>query len=210
MLSNRLILCHPLLLPPSIFPIIRVFSSESALSIRWTNYWNFSFNIILCNKYLGLILFRIDWFDLIVVQETLKSFLQHHNLKASILWCLDFFMVQLSQLYMFTGKNTVLTIWTYINQVIICFCLFVCLFFNMLLRFVIAFLPWNKHLLNFMPGVTVHGDIEVKEKKMCHSFHFSPFYLPWDGTRFHDLSFINAEFQASSVTLFFHLHQETL
>ena len=109
MLSNRLILCHPLLLPPSIFPIIRVFSSESALSIRWTNYWNFSFNIILCNKYLGLILFRIDWFDLIVVQETLKSFLQHHNLKASILWCLDFFMVQLSKLYMFTGKNTVLT-----------------------------------------------------------------------------------------------------
>ena len=106
MLSNHLILCHPLLLSSSIFPIIRVLSSESALSIRWTNYWNFSFSIILYNAYLRLIPFRTDWFNLIVVQETLKSFLQHHNLKAPVLWCSDFFMVQLSQLYMFIETNS--------------------------------------------------------------------------------------------------------
>ena len=102
--SNHLILCCPLLLPPSIFPSIRVFSSESVLHIRWPKYWSFSFNINHSNEYSGLISFRIGWFDLLAVQGTLKSLLHHHNSKASIFWCSAFFMVQLSHLYMTTGK----------------------------------------------------------------------------------------------------------
>ena len=114
--SNHLIICYPLLLPPSIFPSIRVFSSESALRIRWQKYWSFSFSIIPSSEYSGLISFRIDCFDL-AVQGTLKSLLQHHNLKASILWCLAFFMVQLSHSYMTTGKTIALTIWTFVGKV---------------------------------------------------------------------------------------------
>ena len=110
--SNHLILCHPLLLPPSIIPSIRVFSNESALRIRWPNYCSFSFSISLSNEYSWLISFRIDWFDLLAVQGTLKSLLQYHSLKSSILWCSPFFMVQLLHLYMTTGKNIVLVIWT--------------------------------------------------------------------------------------------------
>ena len=112
--SNHLILCHPLLLLPSIFPSIRVFSNESALCIRWPNYWSFIFSISPSNEYSGLISFRIDWFDLLSVQGTLKSLLQHHTSKASIFWCSAFFMVQLSHLYMTTGKTVALTSWTFV------------------------------------------------------------------------------------------------
>jgi len=115
--SNHLILCHPLLLLPSIFPSIRVFSNESVLCIRWPKYWSFSFSISLSNEYLGLLSFRIYWFDLLVVQGTLKSLLQHHSLKASILHCPAFFMVQLSHPYMTTGKTIALTRWNFVSKV---------------------------------------------------------------------------------------------
>ena len=111
--SNHLILCHPLLLPPSIFPSIRVFSNESALCIRWPNYWSFSFNVSPFNEHPGLISFRMDWLDLLAVQGTLKSLLHHHSSKASILGCSAFFIVQLSHPYMTTGKTIALTRWTF-------------------------------------------------------------------------------------------------
>ena len=107
--SNHLILCHPLLLLPSVFPSIRVFPNDSVLHIRWPKYWSFSFSIGPSNEYSGLISFRIDWFDLLAVQGTLKSLLQHHSSKASILWCLAFFIVQLSHPHMTAGKTTALT-----------------------------------------------------------------------------------------------------
>ena len=138
MLSNHLILCHPLLLLPSIFSSIRVFSNESALRIRWPEYWSFSFSISLSSEYSGWISFRIDLFDLLAVQGILKSLLQHHNLKASILWCSAFFMVQFSHSYMITGKTTALTIRTFVGKAI-------SLLFNMLSRFTIAFLPRSRH-----------------------------------------------------------------
>ena len=118
MSSNHLILCHPLLLPPSIFPSIRVFSSESALGIRWPKYWSFSFNISPSNEYSELISFRIDWLELLEVQETLKSLLQHHSSKASILWHLAFFIVQLSHPYMTTGKTIAFTRWNFVGMLI--------------------------------------------------------------------------------------------
>ena len=135
---NHLILCCPLLHLPSIFPSIRVFSNESALHIRWPNYWSFSFNISLSKEHPGPI-FRIDWFDL-AVQGTLNSLLQYHSLKASILWHSAFFMVQLSHPYMTIGKTLALTTWTFDSKVI-------SLVFHMLSRFVIAFLPRSKCLL---------------------------------------------------------------
>ena len=116
--SNHLILCRSLLLPPSIFPSIRVFSNESALCIRWTKYWSFGFNISPSNEYSGLISFRIDWLDLLVVQGTLKGLFQHHSSKASILQCSAFFIVQLLHPYMTTGKNIALTRWTFVDKVI--------------------------------------------------------------------------------------------
>ena len=137
---NHLILCCPLLLPPSIFPSIRVFSNESVLCIRWPKYWNFSFSISPSNEYSGLISFRIDRFDLLEVQGTLNSLLQDHSSKASILWCSAFFIVQLSHPYMTTGKAIVLTTRTFVSKVM-------SLLFNMLSRMVIAFLPRRKHLL---------------------------------------------------------------
>ena len=115
--SNHLILCHPLLLQPSIFPTIGVFSKESVLCIRWPKYWCFSFSISPFNEHSGLISFRIDWFDLLAVQGTLKSLLQHHSSKASILWCSAFFMVQLSHPYMTTGKTIALTRWAFVGKV---------------------------------------------------------------------------------------------
>ena len=127
--SNHLILCHPLLLPPSVFPSIRVFSNESGLPIRWPKYWNFSFSISLSNEYSGLISFRIGWFDLLAVQGTLKSLLQHHSSKASILRRSAFFTVQLSHPYMTTRKTIALTRRTFVGKVI-------SLFFNMLSRLV--------------------------------------------------------------------------
>ena len=140
MLPNRLILCHPLLLLPSIFPSIRVFSIELDVRIRWPKYWSFSFSISPSNEYSGLISFRMDCFDLLAVQGTLKSLLQHHNSKASFLWCSVFFMVQLSHLYVTTGKTMALTKWTFIGKAM-------SLRFNSLSRFVMAFLPRSKHLL---------------------------------------------------------------
>ena len=138
--SNHLILWCPLLLLPSIFPSIRVFSNESVLHIRWPKYWSFSFSISLSNEYSGLISFRMDWLDLLAVQGTLKSLLQHHSSKASILQCLAFFIVQLSHLYMTTGKTIALTRWTFVGKIL-------SLLFNMLSRLVIAFIPRRKHLL---------------------------------------------------------------
>ena len=133
--SNHFILCRPLL--PLIFPSIRVFSNESVLRIRWPKYWSFSFSISPSNEYSGLISFRVDWMDLLAVQGTLKSLLQPHSLKASILWCSAIFIIQLSHPYMTTGKTIALTRWTFVDKVM-------CLLFNMLSRSVIAFLPRSK------------------------------------------------------------------
>ena len=138
--SNHLILCHPLLLPPSIFPSIRVFSNESALHIRWSKHWSFSFNISPSNEYSGLISFRMDWMDLLAVQGTLKSLLQYHSSKASILRRSAFFTIQLSHPYMTTGKTIALTRRTFVGKVM-------SLLLNMLSRLVITFLPRSKHLL---------------------------------------------------------------
>ena len=138
--SNHLILCHPLLLLPSTFPSIRVFSNESVLCITWPKYWSFSFNISPSNEHSGLISFRIDWLDLLAVQGTLRSLLQHHSYKTSILPHSAFFIVQLSHPYMTTGKTIVLTRWTFIGKVM-------SLLFKMLSRLVIAFLPRSKHVL---------------------------------------------------------------
>ena len=138
--SNHFILCRPLLLLPSIFPSIRVFSNESVPHIRWPKYGSFSFSINPSNEYSGLISFRMDWLDLLTVQGTLKSLLQHHSSKTSILRCSVFFIVQLSYLYMTTGKTIALTRWTFAGKVM-------SLLFNMLSRLVIAFLPRSKHLL---------------------------------------------------------------
>ena len=138
--SNELIFCCPLLLLPSIFPSIRVFSNESVLQIRWPKYWSFSFSISPSNEYSGLISFRMDWLNLFAVQRTLKSLLQHHSWKVSILHCSAFFMVQLSAPHMTTGKTIALTRRTFVGKIM-------SLLFNMLSTFVIAFLPRSKHLL---------------------------------------------------------------
>ena len=138
--SNHLILCRPLLLLPSIFPSIRVFSNESAPCIRWPKYWSFSFSISPSNEYAGLISFRIDWLDLLAVQRTFKSLLQHQNSKASVLQCSAFFIAQISHPYVATGKTKALTGWPFVSKVM-------SLLFNMLSRFVIAFPPRSKCLL---------------------------------------------------------------
>ena len=138
--SNHLILCHSLFLLPSIFPSIRVFSNESVLHIRWPKYWSFSFSVSPSNEYLGLISFRMDGLDLLAVQGTLKSLLQHHSSKASILQRSAFFIVQLSHSYVTTGKTIALARWTFVGKVM-------SLLFNMLSGLVIAFLPRSKHLL---------------------------------------------------------------
>jgi len=136
--SNYLILCCPLLLLPSIFPSIRVFPNESTLCMRWPKYWSFSFSISPSSEHPGLISFRMDWLDLLVVQGTLKSLLQHHNSKASILQCSAFFVVQLSHPYMTTGKTIALTRQTFVDKVM-------SVLFNMLSRLVITLLPRNKN-----------------------------------------------------------------
>uniref|UniRef100_A0AC11D8R2 Uncharacterized protein n=1 Tax=Ovis aries TaxID=9940 RepID=A0AC11D8R2_SHEEP len=144
--SNHLILCHPLLLLPSIFPSIRLFSNESALCIRWPKYWSLSFNISPSNEYPGRISFRMDWLDLLAVQRTLKSFLQHHSSKASILQHSAFFTAQLSHPYMTTGKIIALNRWTFVDKVM-------SLLFNMLSRLAITFLPRSKHLsVSWLPS----------------------------------------------------------
>ena len=164
---SHLILCRPLLLLPSIFPSIRVFSNESALHIRWPKYWSVSFSISPSNEYLGLISFRMDWLDLLAVQGTLKSHLQHLSSKASVLWCSAFFIVKLSHPYMTTGKTIALTRRAFIGKGM-------SLLFNMLSRLVIAFLPRSK-CLNFMAAVTICSDFGAQENKVCHCCHF---FLP--------------------------------
>ena len=143
--SSHLILCHPLLLSPLIFPSTRFFSDESALRIRWPRYWSFSFSISPSNE--GLTSSKMDWLDLLAVQGTLRSLLQHHSAKASILWCSAFFIVQLSYLYMINGKTVALTRWTFVGKA-------VSLLFSKLSRLVIAFLPRSK-CFNFMAAVTI-------------------------------------------------------
>ena len=187
--SNHLILCCPLLLLPLIFPSIRVFSSESALLIRWSKYWSFSFSIsVLPNEYSGPSSFKMDWLDLLQVQGILKSLLHHHSSKTSILQHSAFFMVQLSHPYMTTGKTIALTRWTCVGKVM-------SLLFNMLSRLVTAFLPRSKHLLTSWLQSPSAVIFEPLRNKVSHCFHNFPIYLPWhDGTRCHDLSVLNVEF----------------
>ena len=180
--SNHLILCHPLLLLPSIFPSIRIFSNYSALHIRWPKYWSFSLNISPSNEHPGLISFRMDWLDLLAVQGTLKSLLQHRSSKASILRCSAFFIVQPSHSYMTTGKTIVLTTWTFVDKVM-------SLLFNMLSRLVITFLPRSKCLLISWlqsPSAVILEPPKIKSVTVstvssCHN------------SRCHDLSFLNVE-----------------
>ena len=168
--SNYLIHCRPLLLPPSIFPSIRVFSNESVLRIRWPKYWSFSFNISPFDEYSGLVSFRIDWVDLLAVQGTLKSLLQHHSSKASILLCSAFLRVQLSHPYITTGKTIALTRRTFVGKVM-------SLLFNMLSRLVIVFLPKSKSLLISWLQSPSAVTLEPKNT-VSHSFHCFPIYLP--------------------------------
>ena len=186
MSSRHLILCRPLLLPPSIIPSIRVFSNESVLHIRWPKCWSFSFSMSLSNEYSGLISFRMDWLDLLAVQGTLKSLLQQHSSKASILRCSALKIGQLSHPYMTTGKTIAVTRRTSVGKVI-------SLPFNMLSRLVITFLPGSKHLLISW----LHSPSTVilePPKRVSHCFYCFPIYLPWsDGTRCYDLSFLNVE-----------------
>ena len=168
--SNHLILCCPLLLLPSIFPSIRVFSNESALRSRWPKYWSFSFNISPSNEHPRLISFRVDWLDLLVVQGTLKSLLQYHSSKASILWCSAFFMVQLSRPYTTTGKTIALTRQTFVGKVM-------SLLFNMLSRLVITFLPRSKCLLISWLQSPPAVILEPRKIK-SDTFHCFPICLP--------------------------------
>ena len=184
--SSHLILCHPLLLLPPIPPSIRVFSSESTLHMRWPKYWSFSFSISPSKEHPGLISFRMDWLDLLAVQVTLKSLLQHHSSKESILQCSAFFTVQLSHPYMTTGKSIALNRWTFVGKVM-------SLLFNMLSRLVISFLPRSKRLL--ISWLQSPSAVFWSPKiKVSHCFHCFPVYLPWsDGTGCHDLRFLNVE-----------------
>ena len=158
--SSHLILCCPLLLLLPIPPRIRVFSNESALRIRWAKYWSFSFSISASSEHPGLISFRMDWLDLLAVQGTLQSLLQHHSSKASILQCSAFFTVQLSHPYVTTGKTISLTTWMFVGKTM-------SLLFNMLSRLDITFLPRNKHLLiNFMAAITICSDFGAPQDKV--------------------------------------------
>ena len=168
--SSHLILCHPLLLLPPIPPSIRVFSNESTLCMRYPKYWSFSFSISPSKEIPGLIPFRMDWLDLLGVEGTLKSLLQHHSSKAPILWCSAFFTVQLSHPYMTTGKTIALTRWTFAGKVI-------SLLLNMLSRLVVTFLP-RKVSFNFMAALTICGDFGAPQNKVSHCFHCFPIYLP--------------------------------
>ena len=172
--SNHLILCRPLLLTPSIFPSIRVFSNESVLCIRWPKYWSFSFSISPSNEYLGMISFRMNWLDLLAVQGTLKSLLQHHSSEASILQRSAFFMVQLSYPSMTTGKTIALTRWAFFDKVMF-------LFFNMLSRLVITFLPRGKCLLISWlqsPSAVILKPKKIKSDTVSTVFFYINLYFP--------------------------------
>ena len=184
--SSHLILCYPLLLLlSSVFPSIRVFSSESVLHMRWPKYWSLSFSVSPSNEYSGLTSVRMDWLDLLAVQGTLKSLLRHQSSKASILRSSAIFIVQLSHPYMTTGKTIALTRWTFVGKEM-------SLFFNMLSGLVITFLPRSKPLsISWLqsPSAVI---LEPPQNKICHCFHYFPIYLPLsDGTGCHDLSFLN-------------------
>ena len=184
---HHLILCHPLLLPPSIFPCIRVFSNESALHIRWPKYWSFSFSISPTNEHPGLISFRMDWLDLLAVQGALKSLLQHYSSKASIFRHSAFFILQLSHPYITTGKTIALTRWNFVGKVMP-------LLFNMLSRLVITFLSRSMHFL--ISGLQSPSALilEPPKNEVWHCFQCFPIYFPWsDGTRCHDFRFLNVE-----------------
>ena len=168
---NHLKLCCPLLLLPSIFPSIRVFSKESVLHIRWPKYWRFSFSISPSNEYSELISFRIDWLCLLAAQGTLKRILQHHRSKASILQCSAFFILQLSHPYKTTEKPIALTRRNFAGKIM-------SLLFNILSSLVITFLPRSK-CFNLMVAVTICSDFGAQESKVCHWFHCFPIYLPW-------------------------------
>ena len=185
--SSHLILCCSLVLLPPIPPSIRVFPNESIFWMRWPKYWSFSFSISPSNEHPGLISFRMDWLDLLAVQGTLKSLLQHHSSKASIFQRSVFFTVQLSYPYMTTGKTIPLTRWTFVGKVM-------SLLFNMLSRLVLTFLPRSKHLLIWWLQLPSTVILEPPPNKASHRFHCVPIYLPWsDGTGCHDLSFLNVE-----------------
>ena len=186
--SNHLILCCPHLLLPSIFPSIRVFSNESALCIRWPKYWSFSFSISPSKEHTELISFRMDWLDLLAVQGTLKSLLQHHSSKASVFQRSAFFIVQLSHPYMTTGKTIALTRQTFVGKVM-------SLLLNLLSRLVITFLPRSKCLLiSWLQSPSAVILEPPPQNKVSHCFQCFPIYLPRsDGTRCHDLRFLNVE-----------------
>ena len=174
--------------------------------MRWPKYWSFSFNISPSNEHSGLISFRMDWLDLLAVQGTLKSLLQHHSSKASILQHSAFFTVQLSHPDMTTGKTIALTRWTFVDKVMP-------LLFNMLSRLVLTFLPWSKRLLISLlqsPSAVILELPQIKSFTVSIISHV-PIYFPWsDGTRCHDLRFLNVEFKANFFTLLFHFHWEAL
>ena len=184
--SNHLTFCHPILLQTSIFASIRVFSDESALCIRWSKYWSFSFSISPSNEYSGMMSLRSDWLGILAVQGTLKSLLQIQRSKASILQHSAFFIVQLSHPYMTTGKTIALSRWTFVGQVM-------SLLFNMLSRLVRAFLPRSKcPLISWLKSPSA---VILEHKKQSLSLSPLFLYLPWsDGSRCHDLSFLNVEF----------------
>ena len=187
MLSSHLILCHPLLLLPPIPPSIRVFSNESTLHMRWPKYWSFSFSIIPSKEHPGLISFRMDWLDLLAVQGTLKNLLQHHSSKAWIILHSVFFTVQLSHPYMTTGKTIALTRQNFVGKVM-------SLLSNMLSKLVVNFLPRSKCLLISWLQSPSAVFWSPQNNKVWPCFHCFPIYLPWsDGTRCHDLSFLNVE-----------------
>ena len=203
--TSYLTFCHLLLLLPSIFSSIRVFSKLtlkwSVLHVRRLKYWTFSLNISPSNEHPGLISFRMDWCDLLAVQGTLKSLLQHHSSKASILQRSAFFIVQLSHLYMTTGKTIALTRWTFVGKEYLCFWI-CCLGWSY-----IFFQLKEQMSFNFMTEVSICSDFGAQENKVSHCFHYFPIYLPWiDGTRCHYLCFLNAEFSANFFTLLFHFH----
>ena len=164
--SNHLILYHPLLLLASIFPSIRVFSNQSVLHIRWPKYWSFSFSI---SEYSGLV-FKTDWFDLLAVQGTFRTLLQHHSSKASILWCLAFFIVQHSHIYDY-WKNQILTRQAFVGKVMYLLC-------NMLSRLVITFIPMSKHLLISWLQSPSAAHFGAPQNKVWHCFHCFPIYFP--------------------------------
>ena len=186
--SNHLILCRPLLLRPSIFASIRVFSNDSVLPIRWPKYWSFSFNISPSNEHPGLISFRVDWLYFLAVQGTLKSLLQHHSSKASILRCSAFFIVQLSHTYMITGKTIALTRWAFVGKIM-------SLLFNMLSRLVVTFLPRCKRLLISWLQSPSAVILEAPPKKSDTVSTVSPSisHEVMGPDALHDLSFLNVE-----------------